>query len=120
MPDLRLKLAVGTREGLAISEHFSHARQFWIYAVTPERCEFLERRDVDHYCLGNASSASVTTGILQTIRDCHAVFVAKIGDGPSEKLQAIGVHSVSRYAYVPIEASLLDYARQAIANDDAP
>ena len=50
--------------------------------------------------------------ILETIRDCRAVFVAKIGDGPTEKLAAIGVEAVSAYAYEEIEPSLLDYMRR--------
>ncbi len=33
----------------------------------------------------------LTTGILAAIRDCRAVLVAKIGDGPTEKLSAVGV-----------------------------
>jgi predicted Fe-Mo cluster-binding NifX family protein len=120
MPAAPVKLAVATREGLAISEHFGHAKRFRIYQVTPDRCEFVEQREVDHYCLGNASSASAMAGILEAIRDCHAVFVAKIGDGPTEKLRAIGVHPVTSYAYGPIEASLLDYARQVVPDAAAP
>ena len=47
--------------------------------------------------------------ILETICDCHALFIARIGDGPAEKLAAIGVCAVSDYAYEAIEPSLLDY-----------
>ena len=42
----------------------------------------------------------------------EAVFVAKIGDGPIEKLAAIGVQAVADYAYESIEDSLLDYVRK--------
>ena len=34
-----LKLAVASKEGLAISEHFGHAKQFRIYLATAESCE---------------------------------------------------------------------------------
>lgn len=111
-----LRLAVATKEGLGISQHFGHATTFAIYQVTPENCTFLERRDVELYCLGNSSSQSAMAKILQTIHDCHAVFVAKIGDGPTEKLARIGVKAVSDYAYEAIEASLLDYASK-LAHD---
>lgn len=113
MTELSLKLAVASREGIAISEHFGHAKCFLIYEVTSGSCRLLEKREVEHYCLGNHSSQSAMDGILKAIADCHAVFVAKIGDGPVEKLNAIGVRSVSRYAYEGIEASLLDYVQQA-------
>lgn len=107
-----LKLAVASKEGRAISEHFGHARRFAVYAVAPDSCRLLETREVEHYCLGNSSSQSAMASILEAIRDCQAVFVAKIGDGPAEKLAAIGVRAVSGYAWEAIEESLLDYARR--------
>ncbi len=115
-----LRLAVATKEGLAVSEHFGHAKRFLVYEVTPERCQLLEQREVEHYCLGNSSSASAMAGILETIKDCRAVFVARIGDGPTAKLEAIGVCAVAGYAYEAIDASLLDYARRVAAGEPAP
>ena len=108
-------VAVATKEGQAVSEHFGHAKRFAIYEATPESVCLLEEREVEHYCLGGEGSASAMPGILAAIRDCHAVLVAKIGDGPTEKLRAIGVAAVSRYAWEPIEPSLLDYARTLAA-----
>ncbi len=119
MAKLPLKLAVASKEGMAISEHFGHAKQFWIYEVAADYCRLLEKRDVEHYCLGNRSSKTAMAGILEAIKDCHAVFTAKIGDGPTEKLQAIGVLAVSSYAYEAIEASLLDYVGHIVAGGDA-
>lgn len=117
MSEFPLKLAVASKDGRAISEHFGHARRFAVYAVTPASCRLLEIREVEHYCLGNSSSSSAMAGILEAIRDCRAVFVAKIGDGPTEKLAAIGVRAVSDYAWEAIEASLLDYARRLAAGE---
>lgn len=105
-----LRLAVASKEGMAISEHFGHARAFLIYEVDAAGCRLLESREVEHYCLGNSSSQSAMQKILHTIKDCRAVFVARIGDGPTEKLAAIGVEAVADYAYEAIEPSLLDYA----------
>lgn len=111
-----MKLAVASKEGMGISEHFGHAKQFWIYEVSDGACDLLEKRQVEHYCLGQQSSKTAMAGILETVKDCQAVFVAKIGDGPTEKLAAIGVQAVSDYAYEAIEASLLDYAaKQSVA-----
>lgn len=117
MVEFPLKLAVATKEGLAISEHFGHAKQFHIYAAYPDRCRFIETRQVAHYCLGQHADQSAMAGILEAIKDCHAVFVAKIGDGPTEKLSKIGVRAVGQYAYEAIEASLLDYVGQVIAGE---
>lgn len=107
-----VKVAVATKEGRAVSEHFGHARRFAIWEVSPLAARMVEEREVAHYCLSGEGDASAMPGILMAIRDCHAVLVAKIGDGPTEKLRAIGVAAVSDYAWEPIEESLLDYARR--------
>ena len=117
MIEFPLKLAVAGKEGLGISEHFGHAKQFRIYDVTTENCVLLETREVEHYCLGQTSSQTAMAGILESIKDCRAVFVAKIGYGPTEKLKAKGIAAVADYAYEALEASLLDYARRLAAGE---
>lgn len=117
MYEFPVRLAVASKEGQAISEHFGHARRFAVYEVSPTAFRLLEEREVEHYCLGNSASQSAMAGILETIQDCQAVFVAKIGDGPRDKLRAIGVQAVAGYAWEAIEASLLDYARRSAAGE---
>lgn len=111
MVNFPLKLAVASKEGQAISEHFGHAKRFLIYSVTPDSYQLLEQREVAHYCLGHSANSSALSGILEAVKDCQAVFVAKIGDGPSEKLKAIGVQAVSDYAWELISVALLNYAQ---------
>ena len=89
--DFPVKVAVATKEGKAVSEHFGHATRFAIYEVTPESVCLLEEREVSHCCLGGEGDARAMPGILAAIRDCRAVLVAKIGDGATEKLHAVGV-----------------------------
>ncbi len=104
------RFAVATKEGIVVSEHFGHAKQFWIYEATSDNCQLIEQRQVEHYCLGNHSSKTAMAGILEAVKDCHSVFVAKIGDGPTDKLNAIGVEAVSQYAWEEIVPSLTSHA----------
>jgi len=106
------RVAVASKHGLSIDEHFGHAKRFWIYEVAGDTFKLLEKRQVEHYCLGGSSSKTAMSGILEAVRDCHAAFVAKIGNGPTEKLARIGVEAVDQYAYEPIGESLLDYAKR--------
>jgi len=110
MNNKTLRIAVASKEGLAISEHFGHAKLFHIYDVQKDHCNFVEQRNVDHYCLGGHSDKNALVRILEAVSDCQSVFVAKIGDGPSEKLKSRGIEPVSEYAWEEIEPSLLDYA----------
>lgn len=116
-PAFPLRFAVASKEGQAVSEHFGHATEFRIYEVTPASCRFLETRAVAHYCHGNTGSPSALAGILETIEDCSAVFVARIGDGPIEKLKAIGVRAVADYPHELIDTALPDYARRLAAGE---
>ena len=102
MSEHTLRVAVATKEGRAISEHFGHAKLFYIYDVQADQCQLLEQRHVDHYCLGGHSDKSALAGILETI--------AKVGDGPTEKLAARGIEAVAEYAWEEIEPALLAYA----------
>lgn len=106
-------MAVASKDAVSINLHFGHTKAFLIYRVSVKHVEFVERRVVEHYCQGHSSDMSAMALILETIRDCHAVFVVKIGEGPEDKLKQIGVASVSDYGHEAIEASLLDYVKRS-------
>ena len=111
MSEKLIRIAVATREGQAVSEHFGHAKVFYIYQVTDSGCNLIDKREVAHYCLGGHSDQSALAGIFEAIHDCRAVFVAKIGDGPTEKLQTRGIDAISDYAWQDIDTSLRDYVK---------
>jgi hypothetical protein len=52
-----VKVAVATKEGKAVSEHFGHAKRFAIYEVTPESICLLEERSV----MGERTTNSLST-----------------------------------------------------------
>ncbi len=106
-----LKIAIASKDGISVNLHFGHADTFWVYVISEQQALLLEKRNVEKYCHGHTGSKTAMEKILATINDCYAVFSAKIGDGPVEKLAKIGVLSVADYAYEAIEESLLDYAR---------
>lgn len=104
------KVAIASKDGISINLHFGHADTFWVYSILQQGYVFEGKRDVEKYCHGHLGSKTAMQNILETIKDCDAVFSAKIGDGPVEKLRKIGVQSVDGYAYESVEESLLDYA----------
>ncbi len=107
-----LRVAVASKEGKAISDHFGHARLFHVYELDDHHCRLLEKRTVRHYCLGGSSDKSAMNEILDTIQDCSVVFVAKIGEGPREKLAARGIVAVDDYAWEEIEPALMTFVHE--------
>lgn len=107
-----MKLAVASKDGISINLHFGHASCFYIYEVDGTECRLLDQREVEHYCHGQHGDQSAMQKILHTIKDCDGVMVAMIGDGPKEKLKAIGVEAIDQFAHEAIEASLISYSHQ--------
>ena len=102
-------IAVATKGGERINEHFGHAKEFQIYEVGPKGAKFVGHRRVDQYCEGGSGDEDALDTVLSAINDCTAVFVAKVGGCPSQKLQAAGIEPVDRFAFEYIEESALTY-----------
>lgn len=110
----RVRVAVASKNGVAVDQHFGHAHAFWVYKWDSGIWHLLERREVDHYCQGkghdgddqNSKAQTAMSKILLTINDCDQVLVAMIGAGPIAKLAAIGVTANSEYAHQPVADSL--------------
>lgn len=105
----KIRVAIATKTGDVVDEHFGHAKHFDVYSRSEGGMRFLERREVDHYCLGGHSDKSAMPKILETIKDCQAVFVARIGDGPSDKLEARGITAITDYPWEPVSQALEKY-----------
>ncbi len=110
-----MKIGVATKDGVSVNLHFGHADTFWIYDVTRKSFALYEKREVDKYCHDHTDSQTIMNKILECIKGCHAVFSAKIGDVPAEKLEQNGIKSVQDYAYESIGESLLDYAQHRVS-----
>jgi nitrogen fixation protein NifB len=120
---LSLLVAVATKGGGRINEHFGHAHEFQIFEVSARGARFVGHRRVDLYCQGGYGDDETLPSVIKAINDCRAVFVAKIGACPREELKAAGIEPVDRYAYEFIEQSALtyleDYAARVAAGEIA-
>lgn len=105
-----MKIAVASKDGISVNLHFGHAKVFWVYEGQQGQFTLLEKREVDHYCHGQHGDQSAMQNILTTLTDCDAVLVAKVGDGPAEKLRAMGIEPVTEYGYEAIDEALTELA----------
>lgn len=101
-----VRVAVATKDGIAVDLHFGHVRAFEVYEVDAAAVTHLERRSIDHYCKEDDDRATRMKGILQVIGDCKGVLVARIGPVPKEMLAAAGLDAVEDYAFTAIDEAV--------------
>jgi nitrogen fixation protein NifB len=106
-PDLSARVAVATKRGGVVDQHFGHAREFLVYDVTRAGARLVGRRATDAYCVGGEGDDDALAVALRAISDCRAVLVAKIGRCPEGQLAAAGIEAVTERAFEPIEAAAL-------------
>jgi nitrogen fixation protein NifB len=106
-----IRVAVATRGGGAVNQHFGHASEFLVYQVGRNGASLLGVRKVEHYCQGGDGDDDALAGTLRALDGCRAVLVAKIGRCPSDQLSAAGIEPVTAHAFQPIEAALLAWYR---------
>jgi nitrogen fixation protein NifB len=110
--DLHVLVAVATKGGGRINEHFGHAKEFGVYELSVTGAKFVGHRRVDLYCQGGYAEEDSLPKIVRALNDCHAVFVAKIGACPKDALRAAGIEPVEAYALEFIEQSTLAWFRE--------
>jgi nitrogen fixation protein NifB len=106
----KILIAVATKGGGLVNQHFGHAKEFQIYEVDGNEVRFISHRKIDQYCQGGYSEESTADHIIKAIADCKAVLVSKIGNCPQEKLHQAGIQTVE--AYDVIEKVALEFYEQ--------
>lgn len=107
----KMLLAVATKGGGIVNQHFGHAKEFQIYEVDGRKVEFIGHRKVDHFCQGGYGEEATLENIIKALADCKAVLVSKIGDCPKEELHKAGIQTVE--AYDLIDKVALEFYKEA-------
>lgn len=105
-PTPTVRIAVATKDGSKIDEHFGQAQTLDVYDLSAGGSALLERRVVGSYCQGGAGDEDQRELILRAMADCRAVFASRIGDGPRKRLAQLGIEPVDRFAHEPVGPSL--------------
>jgi nitrogen fixation protein NifB len=102
-----LLVAVATKGGGRINQHFGHAKEFQIYEVDSRGARFVGHRRTDSYCQDGWGEDEVLDGMVKTLEGVSAVLCAKIGRCPRDDLAAAGIAATDQYAFEYIEASAI-------------
>ncbi len=112
---ISILIAVATKGGGRVNEHFGHAKEFQIYELNAGGVKFAGHRRVDLYCQGGYGGEDSLETVIRAINDCTAVFVAKIGGCPKDGLLKAGIEPVEQYAHEFIEQSAIAYFKDYLA-----
>jgi nitrogen fixation protein NifB len=99
-------VALATKGGGRINQHFGHAREFQVFEVSPQGIRFTGHRKVEPYCQGGSGEGATLDGMTAVLVGVTAVLCARIGDCPRERLRAAGIIASDAQAHEWIEAGI--------------
>ncbi|GAB4063140.1 nitrogenase cofactor biosynthesis protein NifB [Uliginosibacterium sediminicola] len=119
--NIKVLVAVATKGGGRVNEHFGHVTEFQIFEVSSKEALFVGHRRVDQYCQGGFGDDEQLPSVVRAINDCHAVLVAKIGACPKDELKSAGIEPIDGYVDEFIEKAALswfaDYASRIASGE---
>jgi nitrogen fixation protein NifB len=99
-------VAVCTKGGGRINQHFGHATEFHIYEVDGAGIRFSGIRKVENYCQGGYGDDDRLDVILATLAGIDTVFTAKIGRCPKDDLAKAGITVLDDHPQDYIETAI--------------
>ena len=118
-PRRQFRIAVASKSGRLVDQHFGHAAEFRIYEGDGEAFHLAGLRQVDKYCQGVEECEEIEDrkeSIIGAIKDCDAVLTLRIGYHASQRLQKNGILSIEHYDTVE---NGLSYAVQQLSTHKA-
>ncbi|HEX2769824.1 MAG TPA: NifB/NifX family molybdenum-iron cluster-binding protein [Geobacteraceae bacterium] len=105
-------IAVASKDGKEIDQHFGHAERFLIYDVEGTDATLVDEKKVERYCSYDSDHplrAHIMQKIAEALGGCRAVLCAQIGQGPQMEMERLGIDT-----YVvegPIRPTLVELAK---------
>jgi len=104
-----IRIAVATKGGGVINEHFGHAHEFLVYEAGAHEIRFLGHRKCTAYCMGDTSCGdgeTVLGGIIKSLEGVEVLLASKIGFEPWSDLEKAGIQPNGEHAMEPIEEAI--------------
>ncbi len=86
-------IAVATKTGREIDQHFGHAERFLIYNVDNGTATLVDERKVERYCTYDPEHplrAHILANIAAALTGCRAIVCSQIGQAPREEMEGLG------------------------------
>ncbi|KAA0891830.1 NifB/NifX family molybdenum-iron cluster-binding protein [Oryzomonas rubra] len=105
-------IAVASKDGKEINQHFGHAERFLIYDVEQDEAKLVDEKRVERYCSfdpENPLRGHALRGIADALQGCRAVVTAQMGEHPQGELEKLGITAFAVSG--PIKATLVELAK---------
>jgi predicted Fe-Mo cluster-binding NifX family protein len=105
-------IAVASKDGKLINQHFGHAERFLIYDVEGAEAKLVDEKKVERYCTYDSDHpmrAHLLHEIAGALAGCRAVVCSQIGQAPQSEMERLGVDAF--VAEGPIRTTLLELAK---------
>jgi predicted Fe-Mo cluster-binding NifX family protein len=87
-------IAVASRDGLNVDQHFGHAERFLIYEVSVTEAKLVGEKKVERYCSldqDHPLRGHLLKAISESLTGCRAVVCAQIGQAPQMEMERLGL-----------------------------
>ena len=105
-------IAVASKDGREINQHFGHAERFLIYEVENDSVKLVDEKKVERYCSFDPEHplrSRVLKGIGDALQGCRAVATAQMGEHPRGELENLGIEPF--IVTGPIKTTLVELAK---------
>lgn len=105
-------IAVASKDGREINQHFGHAERFFIYEIEAGTVKLVDEKKVERYCTYDADHpmrAHVLRAIAGALTGCRAIVCAQIGQAPQMEMERLGLDTF--VADGPIRPTLVELAK---------
>ena len=105
-------IAVASKDGKDINQHFGHAERFLIYDVDGSEARLVDEKRVERYCSYDADHplrSHILKAIAEALAGCRAVVCAQIGQAPQQEMEMLGLDTF--VAEGAIKPTLVEIAR---------
>jgi predicted Fe-Mo cluster-binding NifX family protein len=105
-------IAVATKNGKDIDQHFGHAERFLIFEVEGNNASLVDEKKVERYCSMDPDHPlreNILRDIAVALDGCRALACAQIGQAPLMEMERLGIDVFTVEG--PIKPALIDLAK---------
>jgi predicted Fe-Mo cluster-binding NifX family protein len=107
-----MRIAVASKDGKEINQHFGHAERFLIFQVAGNDVTLEEEMLVERYCSYDPDHPlrkHLLDAIAEALKGCRAVVCSQIGEAPRVEMERLGVEVFATGG--PIKETLVELAK---------